>query len=140
MMYSYLIYQRPIDSELKDIINENRNRPLATAYFDTMSMLIDEDGPEDIVNRAWMYKLYQPTMFMNFTVNFGKSNEVKRLEEIFDEGNNYGSGIITTTHLMQHPVMAVGDLAINLLDDRVFVCMPNGWHQMVEASLDVNVY
>ncbi len=136
-MQSYLIYQRPMDNELKDIINENRNRALATAYYDTVTML-DEDGPEDTVRRALMYSLYQPTMFMHYA-STEKSLESTRLEEIFDEGNNYGNGIITTTHLMQHSCMAVGDLVVNLLDNNVYVCMPNGWHQMVEASLELHV-
>jgi len=135
-MQSYLIYQRPMDNELKDIINENRNRPLATAYYDTVTML-DEDGPEDTVRRALMYSLYQPTMFMQYSEGLLQSKPL--LEYIFDEGNGQGSGIITTTHLMEHSSLSVGDIVVNLLDNNVFVCMPNSWHQMELASLELHV-
>ena len=118
-MQSYLIYQRPMDNELKDIINENRNRALATA------------------RRALMYSLYQPTMFMQYSESLLQSKPL--LEYIFDEGNGQGSGIITTTHLMEHSSLSVGDIVVNLLDNNVFVCMPNSWHQMELASLELHV-
>ena len=55
MLHSYLIYQRVLDDELMEIIQGNRNKPMADAYFHLMHMhkTYAEDGPtpEEMVKK-----------------------------------------------------------------------------------------
>ena len=142
MLHTYLIYQRVLDDELMEIIQGNRNKPLADAYFNLMHMhkTYAEDGPtpEEMVKKGMMYSLYQPTMFMQYAT--GKSVRTDALEYIFAEGNGMGAdGPIKTTHLMKHPSLSVGDLVVNVLDNNTFVCMPQGWHFLEDTTLELNV-
>ena len=142
MLHSYMIYQRVLDDELMEIIQGNRNKPMADAYFNLMHMhktyAEDSPTPEEMVKKGMMYSLYQPTMFMQYAGY--TSLESTRLETIFAEGNGMGSdGPIKTTHLMKHPSLSVGDLVVNLLDNDTFVCMPQGWHQLEDTTLELNV-
>jgi len=141
MLHSYLIYQRTLDDELMEIIQSNRNKPLADAYFNLMHMhkTYAEDGPtpEEMVKKGMMYSLYQPTMFMQYAAGH---NNLDVLEYIFAEGNGMGAdGPIKTTHLMKHPSLSVGDLVVNVLDNNTFVCMPQGWHFLEDTTLELNV-
>jgi hypothetical protein len=143
MLHSYMIYQRVLDDELMDIIQGNRNKPMADAYFNLMHMhktyAEDSPTPEEIVKKGMMYSLYQPTMFMQYAAG-EKSLESTRLETIFAEGNGMmNDGPIKTTHLMKHYSLSVGDLVVNVLDNDTFVCMPQGWHQLEDTTLELNV-
>jgi len=40
---------------------------------------------------------------------------------------------------MKHPSLSVGDLVVNVLDNDTFVCMPQGWHQLEDTTLELNV-
>ena len=141
MLHTYLIYQRVLDDELMEIIQGNRNKPMADAYFNLMHMhkTYAEDGPtpEKMVKKGMMYSLYQPTMFMQYAAGH---NNLDVLEYIFAEGNGMGAdGPIKTTHLMKHYSLSVGDLVVNVLDNDTFVCMPQGWHQLEDTTLELNV-
>ena len=141
MLHSYMIYQRVLDDELMDIIQGNRNKPMADAYFNLMHMhktyAEDSPTPEEIVKKGMMYSLYQPTMFMQYAAGH---NNLDVLEYIFAEGNGMGAdGPIKTTHLMKHPSLSVGDLVVNVLDNNTFVCMPQGWHFLEDTTLELNV-
>ena len=141
MLHSYLISQRVLDDELMDIIQGNRNKPMADAYFNLMHMhktyAEDSPTPEEMVKKGMMYSLYQPTMFMQYAAGH---NNLDVLEYIFAEGNGMGAdGPIKTTHLMKHPSLSVGDLVVNVLDNNTFVCMPQGWHFLEDTTLELNV-
>jgi hypothetical protein len=140
MLHTYLIYQRPFDDELIEIINTGRNKPMADAYFSLSIMQgKDNDTPEKIVHTGMVYSLYQPTMFMQYASS-EKSLESTRLEAIFAEGNGIEQdNPIKTTHLMKHPSLSVGDIVVNLLDNIAFVCMPTGWHELEDTTLELNV-
>ena len=133
-MLSYLIYQRPMDDSLMKLLVNGHSNPVANAYLALTTMR--GDTPEDTVRNALMYTLYHPTMFMQFPFN---GSDEEALEAIFDEGNGYGDGTITTTNLMKHSSMSVGDIVVNLTENHAYVCMPTGWHLLKDTELKLNL-
>lgn len=145
MLYSYLIYQRPLDEKVIKHIQSGTNERMSNAYFDLMHMN-GNTSPENTVYTGFLYNLYKPTMFMQYAGS-EKSLESTRLEAIFAEGNGIDWNVngqdnpspIKTTHLMKHYSLSVGDIVVNILDNIAFVCMPTGWHELEETNLELNI-
>jgi hypothetical protein len=112
MAHSFLIYQRPVDAELQAELNHHTQSARADAI---------------------KHELYQPTMFM-----IGMGDQTRdTMGHIFDEGNGYGNGDLSVEHIRKHSSMSVGDLVVNLLDNSVQVCMPMGWYELFDTSLNI---
>ena len=63
------------------------------------------------------------------------------LEQVFDAGNGYPGEGVNVVSMGSHPSMSVGDIAVSLLDDDVYLCMPHGWHVLdMELSLEPASY
>ena len=63
------------------------------------------------------------------------------LEQVFDAGNGYPGEGVNVVSMGRHPSMSVGDIAVSLLDDDVYLCMPHGWHVLdMELSLEPASY
>jgi len=134
MTHSYLIYQRPVDAELQAELNFEIQSPRAKAYFN-IAMVGMGHEPDTAVADAIKHDLYQPTMFM---IGMGKRTRYT-LGHIFDEGNEHGNGDLSVEHIRKHSSMSVGDLVVDLLDNSVEVCMPMGWYELFDTTLNINV-
>jgi len=63
------------------------------------------------------------------------------LEQVFDAGNGHIGEGVNVVSMGSHPSMSVGDIAVSLLDDDVYLCMPHGWHVLdMELSLEPASY
>ena len=134
MAHAYLIYQRPVDAELQAELNFEIHSPKAKAYFN-IAMVGMGHEPDTAVADAIKHELYQPTMFM---IGMGKRTR-ETLGHIFDEGNDHGNGDLSVEHIRKHSSMSVGDLVVDLLDNTVEVCMPMGWYELFDTTLNINV-
>ena len=132
MAHAYLIYQRPVDAELQAELNFEIHSPKAKAYFN-IAMVGMGYEPDTAVADAIMHELYQPTMFM---IGMGEQTR-ETLGHIFDAGNDHGNGDLSVEHIRKHSSMSVGDLVVNLLDYSVQVCMPMGWYELFDTSLNI---
>ena len=134
MAHSFLIYQRPVDAELQAELNFEIPSPRANAYFNIARVGMGHE-PDTAVADAIKHELYQPTMFM-----IGMGDQTRdTMGHIFDEGNGYGNGDLSVEHIRKHSSMSVGDLVVNLLDNSVQVCMPMGWYELFDTTLNFNV-
>lgn len=132
MAHSFLIYQRPVDAELQADLNHDIQSPRAKAYFNIARVGMGHE-PDTAVADAIKHELYQPTMFM-----IGMGDQTRdTMGHIFDEGNGYGNGDLSVEHIRKHSSMSVGDLVVNLLDNSVQVCMPMGWYELFDTSLNI---
>jgi hypothetical protein len=130
-MATYMIYQRT--NVNFDLINSKPNGTHAKAYF-ALNMPT-RNSVEDAVVNAIFQDMYAPTMVMH------DDTETLRtpFEAIFDEGNGYGDGTISSHDICKHPSMSVGDLLVDLTRKQTHVCMPTGWHDIdVNVQLDYN--
>jgi len=134
MAHSFLIYQRPVDSELQAELNHDIQSPRAKAYFNIARVGMGHE-PDTAVAEAIKHELYQPTMFM---IGMGEQTR-DTMGHIFDAGNDHGNGDLSVEHIRKHSSMSVGDLVVNLLDNSVQVCMPMGWYELFDTSLNINV-
>jgi len=134
MTHSYLIYQRPVDAELQAELNSGIQSSRAKAYFN-IAMVGMGHEPDTAVADAIKHDLYQPTMFM---IGMGKRTR-ETLGHIFDAGNEHGNGDLSVEHIRKHSSMSVGDLVVDLLDNTVEVCMPMGWYELFDTTLNFNV-
>ena len=132
MTHSYLIYQRPVDADFQAELNYEIQSPRAKAYFNLAMVGLGHE-PDTTVAEAIKHELYQPTMFM---IGVGEQTR-DTLGHIFDEGNGYGNGDLSVEHIRKHSSMSVGDLVVNLLDNSVQVCMPMGWYELFDTSLNI---
>jgi len=133
MAHSYLIYQRPVDAELQSELNQEIQSPRAKAYFNIARVGMGHE-PDTAVAEAIYQGLYQPTMFM---IGMGEQTR-DTMGHIFDAGNDHGNGDLTVEHIRKHSSMSVGDLVVNLLDNSVQVCMPGGWYELFDTTLNIN--
>ena len=133
-MATYMIYQRKMSEELSNRINAYPKSVVARAYF-ALGMP-NKDNVEDVVEDAIHHGFYEPTMIM-YTEDPSDGSGRTPFEAIFDEGNGYGDGSITTVNIRKHPSMSVGDLVIDLTNDQAHVCMPTGWYNL-ELTLELN--
>jgi len=134
MAHAYLIYQRPVDAELQAELNFEIHSPKAKAYCNIARVGMGHE-PDTAVADAIKHELYQPTMFM---IGMGKRTR-ETLGHIFDEGNDHGNGDLSVEHIRKHSSMSVGDLVVDLLDNTVEVCMPMGWYELFDTTLNFNV-
>jgi len=134
MTHSYLIYQRPVDAWLQADLNLEIQSPRAKAYFN-IAMVGMGHEPDTAVADAIKHELYQPTMFM---IGMGEQTR-ETMGHIFDAGNDHGNGDLSVEHIRKHSSMSVGDLVVNLLDNSVQVCMPMGWYELFDTTLNFNV-
>jgi len=133
MAHSYLIYQRPVDAELQAELNQEIQSPRTKAYFNIARVGMGHE-PDTAVAEAIYQGLYQPTMFM---IGMGEQTR-DTMGHIFDAGNDHGNGDLTVEHIRKHSSMSVGDLVVNLLDNSVQVCMPGGWYELFDTTLNIN--
>ena len=125
----FMIYQRPMSTAQVDAVNRNPESTLAKAY---MGLLFpNEDNAQERVNTALNVGLYQRTMLIGATDGGSVT-----LELVFDAGNGYPSEGVNVVSMGGHPSMSVGDIAVSLLDDDVYLCMPHGWH-VLDLTLDL---
>jgi len=134
MAHSYLIYQRPVDAELQAELNQEIQSPRTKAYFNIARVGMGHE-PDTAVAEAIYQGLYQPTMFM---IGMGEQTR-DTMGHIFDAGNDHGNGDLSVEHIRKHSSMSVGDLVVNLLDNSVQVCMPMGWYELFDTTLNINV-
>lgn len=127
---SYLIYQRVLSDNQVKAVNKNQDSSLAKAYFGLC--FPTEAIAQARVNAALSVGLYKRTMIISATDGMSIS-----LEHIFEAGNGYPAGNINVISICSHPSMSVGDIAINLLGDDMFLCMPTGWHKLKDLALDL---
>ena len=127
-MSVYMIYQRTnVDS---DRINNMPNSVYAVAYF-ALGMPTRENV-EVSVHDGLFHNMYEPTMIMHDT----ETRERTPFEAIFDEGNGYWDGSITTANIRNRPSMSVGDILMDLTTGYAHICMPIGWHSL-DLTLDL---
>ena len=132
-MATYMIYQR--NNVDFDLINAKPNGTYAKAYF--ALCMPTHDTVEDAVSDAIYHDIYAPMMIMHDDTDGLRTP----FEAIFDEGNGYGNGTITSHDICKHPSMSVGDLLIDLTRKQTHVCMPTGWHDVsVNLQLDYNPF
>jgi hypothetical protein len=123
-----MIYQRTnVDS---DRINSMPNSVYAVAYF-ALGMPTRENV-EVAVHDGLFHNMYEPTMIMHDT----ETRERTPFEAIFDEGNGYGDGSITTANIRNRPSLSVGDILMDLTNGYAHICMPIGWHSL-DLTLDL---
>ena len=127
-MTTYIIYQRT--NVGSDRINNQPNSTYAKAYF-ALGMPTHENV-EDAVHDGLFHDMYEPTMIMHDT----ETRDRTPFEAIFDEGNGYGDGSITTANIRNRPSMSVGDILMDLTTGYAHVCMPIGWHSL-DLTLDL---
>ena len=130
----FMIYQRIISKAQVDSVNRNPESSLAKAY---MGLIFpSEDNAQERVTAALNLGLYQKTMLISATVGGSVT-----LEQVFDAGNGYPSEGVNVVSMGRHPSMSVGDIAVSLLDDDVYLCMPTGWHVLdMELSIEPASY
>ena len=127
-MSVYMIYQRTkVDS---DRINKMPTSLYAKAYF-ALGMP-SRENVENVVHDGLFHDMYEPTMIMHDT----ETRDRTPFEAIFDEGNGYGDGSITTANIRNRPSMSVGDILMDLTTGYAHVCMPIGWHSL-DLTLDL---
>jgi len=115
-------------------LNHDIQSPRAKAYFNIARVGMGHE-PDTAVAEAIKHELYQPTMFM---IGMGEQTR-DTMGHIFDAGNDHGHGDLSVEHIRKHSSMSVGDLVVNLLDNSVQVCMPMGWYELFDTSLNINV-
>jgi len=133
-MHSYLIYQRPVDKQFQDELNGSALTPRKKAYFD-LNMMPDGNAAEVAVENAICHDLYRPTVLM---IGHDKPSR-STLEYIFAEGNGHGTGEIDSHNLMKHSSISVGDLVVSLDNNTTHVCMPMGWHEVCNITLNLSI-
>lgn len=127
-MSVYMIYQRTnVDS---DRINSMPTSLYAKTYF-ALGMP-SRKNVENAVYDGLFHDMYEPTMIMHDT----ETRDRTPFEAIFDEGNGYGDGSITTANIRNRPSMSVGDILMDLTTGYAHVCMPIGWHSL-DLTLDL---
>ena len=132
-MATYMIYQR--NNVDFDLINAKPNGTYAKAYF-ALGMPT-RNNVEDAVINAIFHDMYAPTMVMHDDTDTLRTP----FEAIFDEGNGYGNGTITSHDICKHPSMSVGDVLVDLTRKQTHICMPTGWHDVsVNLQLDYNPF
>ena len=130
----FMIYQRIISKAQVDAVNNNPESSLAKAY---MGLLFpSEDNAQERVTAALNLGLYQRTMLIGATDGGSVT-----LDQVFDAGNGYPGEGVNVVSMGRHASMSVGDIAVSLLDDDVYLCMPTGWHVLdMELSLEPASY
>ena len=130
----FMIYQRIISTAQVEAVNKNPESSLAKAY---MGLIFpSEDNAQERVTAALNLGLYQKTMLIGATDGLSVT-----LEQVFDAGNGYPGEGVNVVSMGSHPSMSVGDIAVSLLDDDVYLCMPTGWHVLdMELSLEPASY
>lgn len=125
----FMIYQRPMSTAQVDAVNRNPESSLAKAY---MGLLFPSpDNAQERVTAALNLGLYQKTMLIGATDGGSVT-----LEQVFDAGNGYPGEGVNVVSMGRHPSMSVGDIAVSLLDDDAYLCMPHGWH-VLDLTLDL---
>jgi len=130
----FMIYQRIISTAQVEAVNKNPESSLAKAY---MGLIFpSEDNAQERVTAALNLGLYQKTMLIGATDGLSVT-----LEQVFDAGNGYPGEGVNVVSMGSHPSMSVGDIAVSLLDDDVYLCMPTGWHVLdMELSIEPASY
>ena len=130
----FMIYQCIISTAQVDAVKKNPESSLTKAY---MGLIFpSEDNAQERVTAALNLGLYQKTMLIGATDGLSVT-----LEQVFDAGNGYPSEGVNVVSMGRHPSMSVGDIAVSLLDDDVYLCMPTGWHVLdMELSLEPASY
>lgn len=127
-MSVYMIYQRTnVDSER---VNSMPTSVYAKTYFKLGMLTVNE--ADDAVRDGLYHDMYEPTMIMHDV----ETRDRTPFEAIFDEGNGYGDGSITTANIRNRPSMSVGDILMDLTTGYAHVCMPIGWHSL---DLELNL-
>ena len=130
----FMIYQRIISTAQVDAVNNNPESSLAKAHFGLL--FPNEDNAQECVNAALNVGIYKRTMLIGATDGGSVT-----LEQVFDAGNGYPSEGVNVVSMGSHPSMSVGDIAVSLLDDDVYLCMPTGWHVLdMELSIEPASY
>ena len=125
----FMIYQRPMSTAQVDAVNRHPESSFAEAY---MGLLFpSEDNAQERVTAALNLGLYQKTMLIGATDGGSVT-----LEQVFDAGNGHIGKGVNVVSMGSHPSMSVGDIAVSLLDDDVYLCMPHGWH-VLDLTLDL---
>ena len=125
----FMIYQRPISAAQVDAVNRNPESSLSKAY--RRLLFPSPDNAQERVTAALNLGLYQKTMLIGATDGGSVT-----LEQVFDAGNGHPSEGVNVVSMGGHPSMSVGDIAVSLLDDDVYLCMPHGWH-VLDLTLDL---
>lgn len=130
----FMIYQRPMSTAQVDAVNRHPESSFAKAY---MGLLFPSpDNAQERVTAALNLGLYQKTMLIGATDGGSVT-----LEQVFDAGNGHIGEGVNVVSMGSHPSMSVGDIAVSLLDDDVYLCMPHGWHVLdMELSLEPASY
>ena len=130
----FMIYQCIISTAQVDAVKKNPESSLTKAY---MGLIFpSEDNAQERVTAALNLGLYQKTMLIGATDGLSVT-----LEQVFDAGNGYPSEGVNVVSMGRHPSMSVGDIAVSLLDDDVYLCMPTGWHVLdMELSIEPASY
>ena len=125
----FMIYQRPMSTAQVDAVNRHPESSFAEAY---MGLLFpSEDNAQERVTAALNLGLYQKTMLIGATDGGSVT-----LEQVFDAGNGYPGEGVNVVSMGRHASMSVGDIAVSLLDDDAYLCMPTGWH-VLDLTLDL---
>ena len=130
----FMIYQRIISTAQVDAVNKNPESSLAKAHIGLL--FPNEDNAQECVNAALNVGIYQKTMLIGATDGLSVT-----LEQVFDAGNGYPGEGVNVVSMGRHASMSVGDIAVSLLDDDVYLCMPTGWHVLdMELSIEPASY
>jgi len=132
-MATYMIYQRKKSQAVVEHINNKPNSVYASAYL-ALGMPTN-DTAKTAVEDALYHDMYEPTMIMHDKSTVGNRTP---FEAIFDEGNSYGLGDITTYPIAKPSSMSVGDLLVDLTRNQTHLCMPTGWYE-IDVTLQLNV-
>jgi len=128
---TYVIFQLSLTSDQLESINKNSTSTLAKAYFGLM--FPNDSNAQERVNAALSAGLYEKTMLIGATDGLSVT-----LEQLFDAGNGYPSEGVNVVDLAGHSSVSVGDIAVSLLDDGAYLCMPMGWHVLdIELRLSL---
>lgn len=123
MPNSYLVYQlRP---DVHETMQYDRNSDVAQIAFDLM--LINDSTVDSTVLDAVYADLYYPTKFIHFGV---LSDDSSSMEEVFAAGNGYSNKARVVSINGGGTSLSVGNIVVNLQEDKAYVCMPVGWHEL----------
>ena len=120
---TYIVYQRPLSEDQVKRINAQQDSDFALAYF--ALMMPNETDALGRALDALIHGMYKQTMLISSTDGMSLT-----LADIFDAGNGYAKEGINVVSLCKHSSMSVGDIAVDLLENTVMMCMPVGWKEL----------
>jgi hypothetical protein len=123
MPNSYLVYQlRP---EVYEVMQTDRDSDVAQIAFDLL--LLNDKTVGSTVLDAVYADMYYPTKFIHMGV---LSDHFSPMEEVFAAGNGYSNRARVVSINGGGTSLSVGNIVVNLQEDKAYVCMPVGWHEL----------